>query len=773
MRRGSCSAAAISAEVYLLAAHYQHKPLTRVPDALRLRRTPPPRGQTSPLPKSIRRPPLQAVLDAALATLGAPPPVGPSAEAAGDVLLGLLALRIAGGSLAPGFVEAVRRTGDPQILREAADAGLGGLCARAATAATQIAAGDLRPCLAALEPLIGPACAGDAGDRSGNVPAWLVLGLLHETLVEARAHDPRTDKVSSRRRWGSHYTPLPLATGVVEEALARLGPARAAVATVCDPAMGGGVFLVAAGLAIAKQTGQPFAAVVPQLHGIDRDARAADVARFALHVVAGSPDRSVDDLGQRLVVGDALLPAPAGLVWEHTFRDVFAAGRARPGFDAIVGNPPFVGGKRIATHLGPAYARALRTVHPDASGNTDLSAHFFRRAFDRLAEGGVIAFITTSGIAKGDTREGGLAVLVGRGATIVSADRARPWPGDAAVRISTVCLVRDAAPPGPRVLDGREVSAISAFLEVGETSAPPARRPENRGIAFVGCYLRGMGFTFDDRSPRAMPLALRETLLADDPTLAPRLPAYVGGDEIARHPEQRPHRFVLDLNDLSLADEARHPRLFALARRYVKPERDMLGDTPIDRSHRERFHCWANARPELRKATAHLPRVLVTPRVSTRRFFAFLPAGIIPSEQLVVFALPTFASFAVLQSVLHDVWARTFGSSMGLGIRYTPSDVFETFPLPPGFRDDPALEDAGQELYEARREVASALGLGLGELYATLGKHPPLVALHRRADEAVARAYGFPIDAIEGVERGVETSVAARALVSRLRAHLP
>lgn len=694
--------------------------------------------------------------------------VVPAATAA-DLVLALLVLATP-CPRTKSILPALLRTGQRDELARARESGLGALFDVADHLPAEL---DLRPAASLCEGLVEPDLAG-----------LVALGVAHERLLALVSE--RTAGLASRRRWGSHYTPLDLATRVVRTALdhaaLRSGPrleGQGGFLTLCDPAMGGGVFLLVAARELSSRTGRSIQEIVPCLHGIDRDERAVWLARFCLHTLAGSPDEPVDVFCARLVVGDALLPAPAGLVWPEAFPHIFPggpAGSAAGGFTVFVGNPPFVGGKRIATHLGEAYARGLRTVHPESSGNADLAAHFFRRAFDRLAPGGVLGFVTTSSIAKGETRRGGLEILCSRGATIVEAERSLAWPGDASVQISVVHLVKGPSLPGETSrLDGTPVPSISAFLEVGDRSEPPPRRSENRGLAYVGCYLRGMGFTFDDRAPEAMPTAIRDALLAADPSLAARLRPYLGGDEVARDPEQRPHRFVLDLNDLTLDDEARFPELFGLVRRYVKPGRDKLGTSSADRAHRTQFHVWANPRPELRRAIAGLDRVLVTPRVSIRRFFTFLPADVVPSEQLVVFALPGFASFAVLQSTLHDIWARTFGSSMGRAIRYTPSDVFETFPLPAGFLDDPRLEEVGKSLYEARAQLLRDQGIGLGELYTTLAAHPTLPALrtlralHRGVDEAVAAAYELPSSLLTGVELGEQTSAAARALVERLR----
>jgi hypothetical protein len=87
------------------------------------------------------------------------------------------------------------------------------------------------------------------------------------------------------------------------------------------------------------------------------------------------------------------------------------------------------------------------------------------------------------------------------------------------------------------------------------------------------------------------------------------------------------------------------------------------------------------------------------------------------SEGLVVFAFPTYAPFCTLQSRVHEVWARFFGSSLEDRLRYTPSDCFETFPLPAAFDTGPALEAAGRAYYEFRAELMVRNDEGLTKTY--------------------------------------------------------
>src|SRR5690606_8102180 len=126
--------------------------------------------------------------------------------------------------------------------------------------------------------------------------------------------------------------------------------------------------------------------------------------------------------------------------WELAFPEVFLNGRG--GFDAFIGNPPFLGGKRISTNHGDAYHRYLRTKWSHAAGSADLSAYFFLRAYENLSNGGTLGLIATNTIAQGGTREVGLDYIHERGGVIYRAENDHPWPGSAAVAVNVVHIRR-------------------------------------------------------------------------------------------------------------------------------------------------------------------------------------------------------------------------------------------------------------------------------------------------------------------------------------------
>jgi hypothetical protein len=157
-----------------------------------------------------------------------------------------------------------------------------------------------------------------------------------------------------------------------------------------------------------------------------------------------------------------------------------------------------------------------------------------------------------------------------------------------------------------------------------------------------------------------------------------------------------------------------------------------------------------NPRVALGEATRRFQRVLATARVSRTFGFAFLPNGSVFSEQLVIFGFDSWGAFAVLQSRVHEVWARFFSSSMKDDLRYTPSDCFETFVFPDNWTTSEALSAAGREYYEYRARLMAERGIGLTAVYRAF--HDASCAdpdicrlrdLHGALDRAVLSSYGW------------------------------
>ena len=162
-------------------------------------------------------------------------------------------------------------------------------------------------------------------------------------------------------------------------------------------------------------------------------------------------------------------------------------------------------------------------------------------------------------------------------------------------------------------------------------------------------------------------------------------------------------------------------------------------------------------------------------RVGQHGSVTFLSDDMVYGDSLIVFPLPTHAAFCALQSRPHEIWARFFGSSMKDDLRYTPSDVFETFPFPWDWATNPALEAAGEAYFSFRADLMVGNGEGLTKTYNRF--HDPhenapdtarLRELHAEMDRAVLASYGWS-DLSAACEFVPENEVEGEAPSSRRR----
>ena len=466
--------------------------------------------------------------------------------------------------------------------------------------------------------------------------------------------------------------------------------------------------------------------------------------------------------------------------WQIEFPEVFAG--ATPGFHAMIGNPPFLGGTRISTVSGKEYLDWLYVSHPKSGNRADLVSYFFRRAFDLIHEGGTFGLIATNTIGQGDTRESGLRhLLMDEGGVIYRAQRRVKWPGAAAVVVSTVHTgKRDGTWPAPE-LDGRAVARISAFLREGDQDETPAVLEENEGSGFIGSYILGMGFTFDDKNAekgKCEPLSTMDALIEKDPRNAERIKPYLGGEEVNNDPEHKHHRYVIDFEDFPLrrddelkswnaASEAERrdmlregtvprdyngpvaadwPDLLRIVTERVLPERKKSKNKDV-----RAFPYWRywRTRDDLYGAINSTSGCVVLSRVSVHFGLSYLTSssvGVLADSCVIV----TIAQSGFLQSRVHEVWARLLSSSMKDDLRYAPTDCFQTFPMPQGFRDNAALEAIANRYLTHRADLMKTRQEGLTKTYNRF--HNPLDAaedietlrrLHAQMDDAVLRAYGW------------------------------
>jgi hypothetical protein len=259
------------------------------------------------------------------------------------------------------------------------------------------------------------------------------------------------------------------------------------------------------------------------------------------------------------------------------------------------------------------------------------------------------------------------------------------------------------------------------------------------GRIFTGSKLDGVGFAIEPEEA--------QSLIQKDPKSKAVLFPYLGGKDLNSRFDQFPTRWVINFSDWEFEEVEKYPDCLELVRERVYPTRQK------HREKRTREHWWQfqRARPELYRTITPLQRVLVTTLHSKYLCFSFVSPDMVYSHALAVCALEGGADFTILQSTIHEVWARKHASTLKTDLRYTPSDIFETFPFPQSPIPNPqSLTTTGETYHEHRRQVMLARQQGLTKTYNRF--HDPachdadvveLRRLHVEMDRAVLAAYGW------------------------------
>jgi hypothetical protein len=434
-------------------------------------------------------------------------------------------------------------------------------------------------------------------------------------------------------------------------------------------------------------------------------------------------------------------PRPAGTVerepfhWPLVFPEIFAD-TTSPGFDAIIGNPPFLGGQKISSTMGDDYLNWLqRWDGNDLKGSADLSARFVLRADHLLSKRGQLGYVTNNTIIEGATLRVGLEQAH---LTIRAGRSPHPWPTKSA-NLQIVELWASVAPLSRSAvcwLDGEEAPGVGVDLQpYGRIKGRPYRLRENEDRAFIGAYILGIGFTLRPEE--------KEALIDHDPRNAEVLDRYVNGMDLNRRPDYSASRWVINFRNMSLQQAEAYPDCLEIVRRLVKPQRA----TSKDKQRRDIWWRFTRPAPDLYKAISKLDHALAISLVSNAVMPVRVPTGQVFSHACGVFALDDFANLAILSSNIHSTWVMRYTSTMRTDIRYAPSDVFLTLPRPQATLE---LEMLGRQLNETRCELMLSRAWGLTKTYNRIHDpdiHEPAIQglrdIHVAIDEAVMRAYGW------------------------------
>lgn len=653
------------------------------------------------------------------------------------------------------------------------------------------------------------------------------------TLVE-QALEP-----GERRKLGAHYTPRSYVERLVEvtvmeplradwnAALVKAGDARErsepkeAVAAVrafhhqlcttrvLDPACGTGNFLyvslelmkrlegeVLEALAELGETeGIGFETVDPhQFLGIELNVRAAAIAELVLwigYLQQHYRNRSEHPAEPILKAFGNIQQKDAVLTWDgypelqFEMKDGVAVqvypNARRPEWPAaefIVGNPPFIGNKRMRDRLGEAYVESLRASYPGIGDGIDFVMFWWERAADIMSGKRSplrrFGLVTTNSITQSFNRRVIEVHLAAKApASLIYAIPDHPWTkadsSSAQVRIAMTVAemgnrqgehlrVIDEADLGtdePRLEFARTLGRISSDLSVGSNVVGADYLQADSDLSHQGVTPLGEGF-------RLEPAELG--LLGYSPVdLPPVLKKYLIGRDLVQRPQTR---FIIDFYGLTEREaRERYPALFQIILQRVKPERLLKNR----QSYRDKFWIYAEARSRMREALFGLDRFVVTCRTAKHRLFSFVSSEFIADAKIVAIASDAAETLAVLSSIQHVQWAKKTGGWLGVGndSNYNHSDCFGKFPFPDMSDAIRAtLRDLGEELDATRKIVqAEHPDLTLTGLYNVLekiragtalnakdedvkdrGRVLILKDLHDQIDRATADAYGWPHD---------------------------
>lgn len=480
------------------------------------------------------------------------------------------------------------------------------------------------------------------------------------------------------------------------------------------------------------------------------------------------------NLAYDLPVGQAAPRRP--FHWAIEFPEVFAQG----GFDAICGNPPFIGGQRITASFGTLYRDFIASyIGNEIKGSADFVAYFYLRALTLLRQGGIFSLIACNTIAEGATRRVGLEWIANNGGVIIAAHPNMAWPGDAAVSISPVAIHKGKDWRGDCRFGNVVANYISPFLTLQEDVVPLPLVKNDNG-AFQGTITLGMGFLLERKEA--------ELLLERNPVNRKVIYPFLNGEDLNSQVGQSATRYAICFFDWPIRrdgfehwntlseDEKRHsircgvespdfkgltaeqfPDALSLVEKRVKPERELKSDFAskvrwwiYHRAKSDLYHLIGrgdnfNSHPIGWKPFSH-PKVLVCSEVSKHLIFEQIENVGIYSANLDVFTRND--QFSVLQSSIHECWARKYSSRLEDRLKYSPGNAYCTFPFPAVA--DSVPQNIGDALIGIRHNIMMADQIGLTQLYNrfhdetdTDGRVVEMRELQVKIDNAVRDAYGW------------------------------
>lgn len=490
-------------------------------------------------------------------------------------------------------------------------------------------------------------------------------------------------------------------------------------------------------------------------YGIDRNPFAVEVAKVTMLMAKklaadelgeGQQVLPLDNLDQSIVAGDALF-----VPW--------------PQANAVVGNPPYLGRRKMVDELGLEYTQRLAKKYPRVGGVSDFVCYWFPLSHDHLPSGGRAGLVATQSIRETSSRRASLDYVVENGGVIHEAISSKPWSGDAVVHTSIVNWTKDEdVSPKTLWLNNGDLrleldhipASLSADVDVAEARPLPVNiKPKTSWQGQTPGVTDGYTLTPEEASD----------LIRRDRGSATVVHALAGGDELLH--EFGPTRWIIDFpHDDRIEAQSDAPAALMHLEKNVLPQRNLLVAREIERnessanakpvvSHQRFMSTWWKLwrrRSDMVSEIEKLDRYIgltITASWERPSVYTFIDASIRPAASIQAFAFDDDYSFGVLTSTIHRKWFEARCSKLKVDLRYTPTTVYNSFPWPqaPSASDVTTIAGIVSHILATREQYLSK-GMTLAQQYNTFRQEgsSKLRELHDALDRAVSQAYGFNED---------------------------
>jgi hypothetical protein len=438
-----------------------------------------------------------------------------------------------------------------------------------------------------------------------------------------------------------------------------------------------------------------------------------------------------------------------------------------PQAEYVVGNPPFIGTKRMRAALGDGYVDALRSTISEVPDSADFVMYWWNHAarLTKTEQTRRFGLISTNSLTQAFNRRVVVDHLNGKQQfSVVFAVPDHPWvdtADGAAVRISmtvgaagsqegrllTIVDERSGGADEAAVTFSEKRGRIFGDLSIGTDATSAAALIANSGISGMGSALHGSGFIL-------MPDAAAR--LRGSGQVIRR---YVGGRDLLQVAREL---YVIDFSGMTEGQaRAANPAAFQHVIDYVLPERQHNRRDSI----RTLWWRFGWERPFLRRALMGLDRFIGTTETAKHRIFQFISEEFVPDHMIVTIACADAYVLGVLSSSAHVTWSLHAGGTLEDRPRYNKNVCFDPFPFPACTEEQKQrIRDLGEQLDRHRKErQALPPDLTMTGMYNVLGKlrtgealtekekaiHEKglvsvLEQIHDDLDAAVFAAYGWP-----------------------------